>query len=103
MRLVPATRDIVTTGELARMKPTALLVNTSRAAVIERGALVSASAGRPRMAAVDFFDEEPLRETSQDRSRRPVARRVGAVPGAEPQRLLVDDWDQVRARSGCDR
>jgi D-3-phosphoglycerate dehydrogenase len=61
MRLVVATRGIVTGADLARMKPTALLVNTSRAALIEPGALVSAlRAGRPGAAAVDVFEEEPL-------------------------------------------
>ena len=60
MRLVPATRDIVTAADLARMKPTALLVNTSRAPLIAPGALVAAlRAGRPGMAAVDVFEEEP--------------------------------------------
>ena len=42
MRLVDATRGIVTAADLARMKTTALLVNTSRAGLIEPGALVSA-------------------------------------------------------------
>jgi D-3-phosphoglycerate dehydrogenase len=61
MRLVDATRGIVTAGDLARMKPTALLVNTSRAALIAPGALVAAlSSGRPGMAAVDVYEEEPL-------------------------------------------
>jgi len=61
MRLVGATRGIVTAADLARMKPTALLVNTSRAGLIEPGALVRAlQAGRPGMAAVDVFEEEPL-------------------------------------------
>src|SRR5262245_204943 len=61
MRLVPATRHIVTATDLARMKPTALLVNTSRAPLIEPDALVSAlRAGRPGMAAVDVFELEPL-------------------------------------------
>src|SRR5579863_8089375 len=61
MRLVPATRGIVTASDLARMKPSALLVNTSRAGLIEPGALVSAlRAGRPGMAAVDVFEEEPV-------------------------------------------
>ncbi|HWE51950.1 MAG TPA: D-2-hydroxyacid dehydrogenase family protein [Bryobacteraceae bacterium] len=61
MRLVPGTRGIVTGGDLARMKPSALLVNTSRAGLIEPGALVKAlNAGRPGMAAVDVFDEEPV-------------------------------------------
>ena len=61
MRLVEATRGIVTAGDLARMKPTALLVNTSRAPLIEPGALISAlKAGRPGMAAVDVYEEEPV-------------------------------------------
>jgi D-3-phosphoglycerate dehydrogenase len=61
LRLVDATRGIVTADDLARMKPTALLVNTSRAALIEPGALVSAlRAGRPGMAAVDVYEEEPV-------------------------------------------
>lgn len=61
MRLVDATRGIVTATDLARMKPTALLVNTSRAPLIEPGALVRAlEAGRPAMAAVDVYEVEPL-------------------------------------------
>ena len=45
----------------SRMKPTALLVNTSRAELIEEGALVSAlNRGRPGMAAVDVFEGEPI-------------------------------------------
>ena len=61
VRLVAATRGIVTAADLARMNPTALLVNTSRAALIEPGALVSAlQAGRPGMAAVDVYEEEPV-------------------------------------------
>jgi D-3-phosphoglycerate dehydrogenase / 2-oxoglutarate reductase len=61
MRLVDATRGIVTAGDLARMKPTALLVNTSRAPLIEPGALVAAlKSGRPGMAAVDVYEDEPV-------------------------------------------
>jgi D-3-phosphoglycerate dehydrogenase len=64
MRLVDATRGIVTAADLARMKPTALLVNTSRAPLIERGALIGAlRAGRPGMAAVDVYEEEPVLDT----------------------------------------
>jgi D-3-phosphoglycerate dehydrogenase len=63
MRLVRATSGIVTRDDLQRMKPTALLVNTSRAALIEPGALVAAlRAGRPGMAAVDVFEHEPVRD-----------------------------------------
>ncbi len=65
LRLYNATRGIVTAADLARMKPTALIVNTSRAPLIEPGALVSAlQAGRPGMAAVDVYEEEPLVDTS---------------------------------------
>ena len=65
MRLNDATRGIVTAADLARMKPAALLVNTSRSGLIVRGALESALAkGRPGMAAVDVYDEEPVRDTS---------------------------------------
>jgi len=61
VRLNPATRGLVTSVDLARMKPTALLVNTSRAGLIEPGALASAlKAGRPGMAAVDVYEEEPV-------------------------------------------
>jgi D-3-phosphoglycerate dehydrogenase / 2-oxoglutarate reductase len=64
MRLLEATRGIVTARDLARMKPTALIVNTSRAPLIEPGALVTAlQAGRPGMAAVDVYEEEPLLDT----------------------------------------
>jgi D-3-phosphoglycerate dehydrogenase len=61
LRLIDATRGIVTAADLARMKPTALLVNTSRAGLIVPGALEAAlRAGRPGMAAVDVYEEEPV-------------------------------------------
>jgi len=61
IRLIDATRGIVTAGDQARMKPDALIVNTSRAGLIEPGALEAAlRAGRPGMAAVDVYEEEPL-------------------------------------------
>ncbi len=61
VRLVDETRNTVTAADLARMKPTSLLVNTSRAGLIEPGALEAAlRAGRPGMAAVDVYEEEPV-------------------------------------------
>lgn len=61
LRSTPETRGIVTREDLERMKPTALIVNTSRAALFEPGALVAAlQAGRPGMAAVDVYEEEPV-------------------------------------------
>jgi D-3-phosphoglycerate dehydrogenase len=56
-----ATRGIITAADLARMKPTALLVNTSRAPIIEEGALAAAlQKGRPGFAAVDVYEDEPV-------------------------------------------
>ena len=61
IRLIDATRGMVTAADLARMKPTALFVNTSRAGLVAPGALEAAlRAGRPGMAAVDVFEEEPI-------------------------------------------
>jgi D-3-phosphoglycerate dehydrogenase len=60
LRLVEATRGCVSRGDLACMKPTALLVNTSRAELVEPGALVAAlGAGRPGLAAIDVYESEP--------------------------------------------
>lgn len=61
LRLTNETRGIVRAGDLARMKTDALLVNTSRAELIEPGALEAAlRAGRPGFAAVDVYEEEPV-------------------------------------------
>ena len=61
LRLSEQTRNIVRLDALSRMKPTALLVNTSRAELIEENALVAAlNRGRPGMAAVDVFESEPI-------------------------------------------
>lgn len=61
LRLIPETRGIVTAADLERMKPTALIVNTSRAGLIEPGALAEAlKRGRPGRAAVDVYEDEPV-------------------------------------------
>jgi len=61
LRLVDATRGIVTHDDLTSMQPGALFVNTSRAGLVEPDALVNAlRAGRPGMAAVDVYEHEPL-------------------------------------------
>jgi D-3-phosphoglycerate dehydrogenase len=61
VRLTPETRGIVGPDDLARMKPTALIVNTSRAELIAPGALLAAlKNGRPGYAAVDVYEEEPV-------------------------------------------
>ncbi len=61
LRLLEQTRGCVTRADLAAMKPTALFVNTSRAELVEPGALVDGlRAGRPGLAAVDVFEKEPV-------------------------------------------
>ena len=65
LRMRPETRGIVTLEDLARMKPGALVVNTSRAGLIADGALVAAlKKGRPGMAAVDVYEDEPVLNAS---------------------------------------
>ncbi len=61
LRLNDGTRNLVTLEDLSRMKPTSLLVNTSRAELIEPDALLAGlNRGRPGMAAVDVFESEPI-------------------------------------------
>lgn len=61
LRLVPATRGIVKLEDLRSMKPTALFVNTSRAELVEEGALLTAlETGVPGMAAIDVYESEPI-------------------------------------------
>jgi len=61
LRLTPTTRGLVRPQDLALMKPTSLFVNTSRAELLEEGALVAAlNRGRPGMAAIDVFEAEPI-------------------------------------------
>ena len=61
IRLHPQTKGSISAADLSAMKPDALLVNTSRAALIAEGALVEAlRAGRPSMAAVDVYEQEPI-------------------------------------------
>jgi len=65
IRLLDATRGLITLADLSRMKPTALFVNTSRAGLVEPGALATALRnGRPGLAAVDVYEQEPVRDTS---------------------------------------
>ena len=101
IRLVEATQHIVTADDLARMKPTALLVNTSRAPLIEPGALVNAlRAGRPAMAAVDVFEEEPLRDTDHPLLNLPnvvCTPHLGYVSRDEYEIQFTDIFDQINA------
>src|SRR6266849_6761213 len=101
MRLVEATRGIVTAADLARMKPTALIVNTSRAPLIESGALVAAlKAGRPGMAAVDVYEEEPLRDTSHpllNMNNATCTPHLGYVTREDHEIAFAEIFDQINA------
>jgi D-3-phosphoglycerate dehydrogenase len=101
MRLVPATRGIVTADDLARLKPTAVLVNTSRAPLIEPGALVAAlRAGRPGLAAVDVYEAEPLRDTSSPllgMENVVCTPHIGYVTREEYDLQFSDVFDQINA------
>ena len=103
MRLVDATRGIVTAGDLARMKPSALLVNTSRAPLIEPDALVNAlRAGRPGMAAVDVFEKEPLRDSGDPlltMDNVVATPHIGYVTRDEYELQFSDIFDQIAACS----
>jgi D-3-phosphoglycerate dehydrogenase len=101
LRLVAETRGIVTRDDLARMKPTALLVNTSRAGLIEPGALTDALRnGRPGMAALDVFDQEPLRDPADPLLRMDnvlSTPHIGYVTHEEWDLQFADVFDQINA------
>lgn len=101
MRLVDATRGIVTYDDLARMKPDALIVNTSRSGLIETGALERALAGgRPGMAAVDVYDEEPVLDANHPLVRMPnviCTPHIGYVTRDEYQLQFTDIFGQIVA------
>jgi D-3-phosphoglycerate dehydrogenase / 2-oxoglutarate reductase len=101
LRLVDATRHSVTSADLARMKPSALLVNTSRAGLIAPGALVQAlQAGRPGMAAVDVFEHEPLRDPAHPLLRLPnvlATPHLGYVTYEEYEMQFTEIFDQILA------
>ncbi len=101
LRLVDSTAGIVTATDLARMKPTALLVNTSRAGLIEPRALVAAlRAGRPAMAAVDVYEDEPLLDTTHPlltMDNVVCTPHIGYVTRDEWEVQFADVFDQINA------
>jgi D-3-phosphoglycerate dehydrogenase len=101
LRLKDATRGIVTAHDLARMKPSALFVNTSRAGLVEPGALVEAlRAGRPGTAAVDVFETEPLRDPADPLlalGNVLATPHIGYVTVEEYELQFADIFDQIAA------
>ena len=102
MRLVQETRGIVTGDDLSCMKPTALLVNTSRGPLIEAGALVNAlRQGRPGMAAIDVYEDEPLRDPGHPlltMDNVVCTPHIGYVTRDEYEIQFSDIFDQVNRR-----
>lgn len=101
MRLVPDTQWIVTRADLALMKPSAIIVNTSRAGLIAPGALVAAlNDGRPGGAAIDVFETEPLRDTSDpllNMANVVATPHIGYVTKDEFDLQFSDVFDQINA------
>jgi D-3-phosphoglycerate dehydrogenase len=89
VRLVDSTRGIVTRRDLDKMKRSALLVNTSRAGLIEPGALIGAlTAGRPGMAAVDVYETEPLTDTTD-----PLLQMDNVICTPHIGYVSTDEWE----------
>jgi D-3-phosphoglycerate dehydrogenase len=101
MRLAEGTRGIVKAGDLACMKTTAILINTSRAPLIEPGALVATlRAGRPGLAAVDVYEHEPLRDTTHpllNMDNVICTPHIGYVTRDEYDLQFSDMFDQITA------
>lgn len=101
VRLRPGTRGIITAQDLALMDPSALFVNTSRAALLESGALIKALAnGRPGFAALDVFDSEPVVDSSDPLIMHPnvvCTPHIGYVTEDELDRQFGDIYDQILA------
>lgn len=88
VRLKPATRGIITSDDLATMSPRSLLVNTSRSGLIATGALEAEIARERIFAAVDVFDEEPLRDTSH-----PLLTHSNVLPTPHVGYVTEDEFD----------
>jgi D-3-phosphoglycerate dehydrogenase len=101
MRLVPETRGIVSQSDLQQMKPTAILVNTSRAQLIAPDALVNAlRAGKPGMAAVDVYEQEPVTDPHHPllaMENVVCTPHIGYVTREEYELQFADIFDQINA------
>jgi D-3-phosphoglycerate dehydrogenase / 2-oxoglutarate reductase len=104
MRLVDVTRGIVTAEDLAHMKPDSILVNTSRAGLIEPGALERAlRQGRPGIAAIDVYEQEPLADPDYALLHLDNAictPHIGYVTRDEWEIQFSDVFDQINAFAG---
>ncbi len=101
VRLKPSTQGIITKADLSAMRPDALFVNTSRAGLVEPGALLAAlNDGRPGLAAIDVFDTEPLTDPSDPLATHPcviATPHIGYVTEDEFNLQFADVFDQINA------
>lgn len=101
VRLKPDTKGIITRGDLLAMKPSASFVNTSRAGLIEPGAVLAAlEAGRPGRFALDVFDEEPVTDPADPIVSHPsviATPHIGFVTEDELDLQFADIYDQITA------
>ncbi|SEJ72311.1 D-3-phosphoglycerate dehydrogenase [Pseudooceanicola nitratireducens] len=101
VRLTPQTRGLITRDDLLAMKPTASFINTSRAGLVEGGALTAAlEAGRPGRLALDVFDPEPFTDTEDPMLSHPsviATPHIGYVTEDELDHQFADIYDQINA------
>jgi len=101
VRMKPDTRGMITLADLSVMKPSASFINTSRAALVEPGALLAAlNAGRPGRAAVDVFDKEPLRDPADPLLNHPnliATPHIGFVTEDELNEQFADIYALINA------
>ncbi len=100
VRLKPATRGLITAADLAAMQPRSLLVNTSRSGLIAPGVLEAEIAKGRIHAAVDVFDDEPLRDTANPLLTHPnvlPTPHIGYVTEDEFDLQFSDIFDQINA------
>lgn len=103
MRLLDATRGIVTESDLQMMKSTSALVNTSRAGLIVPNALInSLRSGHPGMAAIDVYEQEPMLDKENPLLNMPnviCTPHIGYVTVDEYEIQFADIFDQILAYS----
>lgn len=101
VRLKPTTREIITARDLALIRKDAIFVNTSRAGLLQDGALLAAlNNGRPSMAAIDVFDQEPISWSNDPLATHPniiATPHIGYVTEEEFEIQFSDIFDQVVA------
>ena len=101
LRLKPATTGIITRADLDNMRSDALFVNTSRAGLIEKGALLDAlNQGQPSQAAIDVFEVEPITWQQDPLATHPhviATPHIGFVTEDEFEIQFSDIFDQVVA------